>query len=107
MSLRRPRSCACRFQHRKQPRLAGVPVLCCVPAQFLPTNVAAAAWEVLGAPMATGSVPPHCGADAAGLRDASHKADVSEGSLGDAQARWSPRLALLLPHEVQGAESGR
>ena len=52
--------------------------------------------------MAAGSVPPRCGADAAGLQDASRKVDVSEGSLGDAQAGRSPRL-----REVQGAESGR
>lgn len=62
--LCRPRSCTRRFLHGERPLSAAVPVLCQVPAQSLPTDVAAAAWEVLvgsGGCRCQSQVLPGCG----------------------------------------------
>lgn len=100
MSLRRPCSCTCTFQHSKQPCKVRAPVLCHVPARSLPTDVAAAVWEVLGGSYGHRIGPTPLWGRCCRATGSFPQGNVSKGSLGDVQAGESPRLAWLLPSEV-------
>lgn len=75
-------------------------MLCHVPARSLPTDVAAAVWEVRGGSYGRRIGPTPLWDRCCRATGSFPQGNVSKGSLGDAQAGQSPRLARLLPSGV-------